>query len=397
MAPFSNPTSPTSSLPPLNRLSNCSLIQVVDALANLRALYFPSPLTESLRLQKNSKSYAHLIHDNSTPDSGYASAEEDDNDDDVPSLGEDEGNEALEILRADAFERSFAIKWLIGFAARSDTWIFSALEQEAEAYACAVDEAASLLTLFTGPEPEQAITRNFSFPSPGGQPVMIELNDAPLLSEDHTSVGLQSWASSILLAERLCANPGNFDLDGTAGGEGLRVLELGAGTGLLSIAVARIAASGQGRAPRPFIVATDFHPDVLANLQRNVDTNGNTQNILVHELDWSRPNLGSEPFDRPFDVILAADVVYESSHASWIADCVRKLLVRPTGILWMIIALRTSGRHEGLSSTVSEAFSNEEGGARLSILGVETLRRIDGHGRADEMGYELFKIGWVEG
>jgi len=389
MAQLSNPISPTASLPPLNRLSNCSLIQIGDALANLRTLYFPSPLMESLRVQKNTKPHAH--HDISAPDSGYASAEEDDDD---LFLGDDEGNEVLELLRADAFERAFAIKWLIGFTARSDAWISPVPENETEAYTCAVDEAASLLALFTGPEPEQAITRKFSFLASDSQPIEIELNDAPLLSEDHTSVGLQSWASSILLAERLCADPGKFNLDG---GEGLRVLELGAGTGLLSITLARIVASGQVRMPRPFIVATDFHPDVLANLQRNVDTNGDTQSILVREFDWSRPNIGVAPFDRLFDVILAADVVYEPLHASWIASCVTKLLARPTGVLWMIIALRSGGRHEGLSSTVVEAFSHEEDGARLCILEQETLRRIDGHGRADETGYELFKIGWVEG
>lgn len=391
MAQLSTPISPAASLPPLNRLSNCSLIQVVDALTNIRTLYFPSPLISSLRVQKNTK--PHALHDNSAPDSGYASAEGDDDDDDL-FLDDDEGNEALELLRADAFERAFAIKWLIGFTARSDGWISSVPEKETEAYTCAIDEAASLLALFTGPGPEQAITRKFFFQASDVQPIEIELNDAPLLSEDHTSVGLQSWASSILLAERLCASPGKFGLDG---GEGLRVLELGAGTGLLSITLARIVASGEFRIPRPFIVATDFHPDVLANLQRNVDTNGDTQSILVRELDWSRPNIGVGPFDRPFDVILAADVVYELPHASWISDCVTKLLARPTGVLWMIIALRSGGRHEGLSSTVVDAFFHEERGPRLSILEQETLRRIDGHGRADETGYELFKIGWVEG
>jgi predicted nicotinamide N-methyase len=397
MAQLFNPISPTVSLPPLNRLSNCSHTQVVDALANLRALYFPSPLMESLWLQTNSRpnaSLVHRVHDNSVPDSGYASAEEDDNE--IPFSDDDERSEALELLRVDVFERAFTIKWLIGFTARSDAWLFSASKEEIEAYMCAVDEAASLLALFTGPEPDQAITRNFSFPTRGGQPIEIELNDAPLLGEDHTAVGLQSWASSILLAERICANAGKFNLDVTRGG-GLRVLELGAGTGLLSISVARMAAHGRSLTPPPFIVATDFHPDVLANLQRNVDTNGDSNSIIVRELDWSRPNPGSTPFDRPFDVILAADVVYEPSHASWIADCVTKLLARPTGVLWMIVALRSGGRHEGLSSTVGEAFSREEGEARLSILNEETLRRIDGHGRADEMGYELFKIGWVEG
>ena len=395
MAKLSNPISPTLSLPPLNRLSNCSSKQVLDALAGLRVLYFPSPLVESLRLRNNSKQRAHLFCDISAPDSGYASAEDDDDD---TSSDVDERNEALELLRRDEFERAFAIKWLIGFTARSEAWISSVPEPETETYTCAVDEAVSLLALFTGSESEQAITRKFSFPVPGGQPVEVELNDAPLLSEDHTSVGLQSWASSILLAERLCASPGKYGLDlNTSGGGGLRVLELGAGTGLLSITVAQILARGQVRTPPPFIVATDFHPDVLANLQRNVDGNDDTQVIFVRELDWSQPNSSSAPFDRPFDVILAADVVYEPTHASWIANCVTKLLACPTGVLWMIIALRSVGRHEGLSFTVDDAFSLERDSIKLSILEKETLQRMGGHGRADEMGYELFKIGWAKG
>lgn len=341
----------------------------------------------------NSKPFS----DSSVPDSGYASAEDDDDDDGDDSSSDADGrNETLELLRTDELERAFAIKWLIGFTARSDVWISSAPESETESYTCAVDEVVSLLALFTGSESEQEITRKFSFQAPGGQLLEVELNDAPLLSEDHTSVGLQSWASSILLAERLCASPENYNLDPSTRGGGLRVLELGAGTGLLSITAARVLARGQVRSPPPFIVATDFHPDVLANLQRNVDSNDDTQGILVRELDWSQPNSSSAPFDQPFDVILAADVVYEPSHASWIANCVSKLLARPAGVLWMIIALRSGGRHEGLSSTVGEAFLLERGSVRLSILEKETLQRIGGHGRADEMGYELFKIGWAE-
>jgi predicted nicotinamide N-methyase len=385
-----DPVSPTASLPYLNRLSSYSLNDVTSALANLRGLYFPSQqLTEALRFRKSSKPY--LVHDNPVPDSGYASAEENDND---GAISDDE-DDVLGLLRSDEFERAFAIKWLIGFTTRSDSWISFMHESEAVACAHAIDEAASLLGLFTSLAPEQEITRRFSFQLRDGEPVQVELNDAPLVDEDHTSVGLQSWASSILLAERICANPSRFDLDATNRGESLRVLELGAGTGLLSITAARVLARVQSRTP-PLIVATDFHPDVLANLQRNVDTNDDARGVLVRELDWSKPNLDDAPLDQAFDVILAADVVYEPPHASWIANCVTALLARPAGVLWMIIALRTGGRHEGLSSTVVEAFSREQGGTKLAILEEETLRRIDGHGRADEMGYKLFKIGWVQ-
>ena len=385
MRQIASPISPTTGLPPLNQLSSYSPIDVASALANLRGLYFPSQqLTENLRFRKNSKS--HLVHNNAIPDSGYASAEE--NDSDAAVLNDED-----DVLRSDEFERTFAIKWLIGFTARSDSWLRFMHDSEAAACARVIDEAASLLGMFTGLAPEQEITRRFSFRLQDGGFVQVELNDAPLANEDHTSVGLQSWASSILLAERICANPSRFGLEAT--GESLRVLELGAGTGLLSITAAQILARAQTDTP-PIIVATDFHPDVLTNLQRNVDTNDDAGGILVRELDWSRPNLDDAPLDQAFDVILAADVVYEPPHAFWIANCVTALLARPTGVLWMIIALRAGGRHEGLSSTVVEAFSGGRSGAKLAILEEETLRRIDGHGRGDEMGYTLLKIGWVQ-
>src|SRR6266702_1734250 len=382
-----NPVSPTASLPPLNRLSGYSPNDVMSALANLRGLYFPSQqLIENLRFKKSSK--PRLIHDDAVSDSGYASAEENDDDGAVE-------DDVLGLLRSDEFEHAFTIKWLIGFTARSDSWISFMDDSEVVASARAIDEAASLLALFTNLGIEQNITRRFSFQLRNSEPVQVELNDAPLVDEDHTSVGLQSWASSILLAECMCANLSRFGLEATICGESLRVLELGAGTGLLSITAARILARAQSRSP-PLIVATDFHSDVLAHLQRHVDTNDNACGVLVWELDWSRPNLDDAPLEKAFDVILAADVVYEAPHASWIANCVAALLARPAGVLWMIIALRMGGRHEGLSSTVAEAFSRGPNGAELAILEEETLRRIDGHGRADEMGYKLFKIGWVQ-
>jgi len=83
MRQIASPISPTASLPPLNRLSSYSPIDVAGALANLRGLYFPSQqLTDTLRFRKNSK--RHVVHDNAIPDSGYASAEENDT---LPSSG----------------------------------------------------------------------------------------------------------------------------------------------------------------------------------------------------------------------------------------------------------------------------------------------------------------------
>ncbi|KAA1471589.1 hypothetical protein DENSPDRAFT_752379, partial [Dentipellis sp. KUC8613] len=405
------PTAPTSSLPPLARISQHSSAQVQAALDNLRTIYFPPPPptpARTIKVAKRNPKLAHLIHDASVPDSGYASAEDEEDAEET----RDE-NEELDILRSDAFERAFALKWLTGFAARADLWLDPAACPPADEgpRAALVDAAAALLAAFVGGEPEAAVTRAFSFPfgcsakeGEEGETISVELNDAPLLSEDHTSVGLQSWASSILLAERMAADPDSFGLGPRpiqAGRRERRILELGAGTGLLSIATAKILERHGETGAKATIVATDFHPDVLANLQANVDANFKWDPVDVRPLDWEHP-VYEEPFDVPFDIILAADVVYEPLHAAWIRGCVERLLVKPQGedgaggVFWMIIADRPSGRHAGLADTVFEVFPKSGGGEwDLVIVDVEQLEKQDGRGRADEGGYRLFKIGWA--
>ncbi|KAI0658414.1 putative methyltransferase-domain-containing protein [Cubamyces menziesii] len=400
------PTPPTSSLPPLAKLSSCTLAEISRAIDNLRAIYAtpPTPPKPTLSLPKPKALPKHLIHDNTVPDSGYASAEGED--DDCDSVSEDEEAEDqssfdLDLLRSDTFEREFVIRWLTGFTVRSDMWVYAPEDEaETDARASLVDAAASLLASFAGEEEEEDITRTFTFPTaPGVEPsaVHVELNDAPLLTDDHTSVGLQSWGSSILLAERMCLDPATFGLVHPAD-RPLRVLELGAGTGLLSIAAAKLLASS---ANIPEIVATDYHPLVLDNLRANVERNFSPSgpSVAVRPLDWQYP-VYEGLFATSFDVILAADVVYHPEHARWIKACVERLLMRNQGVFWLIIPIRPTGRHEGMSSTVEATFPRASAleakqGRELAILTVEELSKHNGIGRADEGGYRLYKIGWA--
>ena len=375
------------------------------------------------------------LRNKSVPDSGYASEEDFDNEDVEMSADLDFTNGSYDAtdndaLRADPFERTFAIKWLAGFISRSDVWISSSSDQndEDERYEI-MDDITSLLSAFAGEDlADQGLTRRFAFPlanadTNGDQEVNVELNDAPISNKDHTSVGLQSWASSSILAERMCTTPVEFGL-GCA--HEPRILELGAGTGLLSIVAAKLRGIIIPNS-NPEVVATDFHPDVLSNLLSNIQTNcpSSTDSLIeVRSLDWQHP-LYTFPLDSPFDIIFAADVIYHPDHAKWIKGCVERLLRRPHpqllsgtegGVFWLIIALRSTGRHEGLSDTVSEVFPDAlalraqglsrkkgcgDGGAvgewELAVLESEQVSKQQGLGRADESGYKLFKIGWVRG
>lgn len=406
------PVAPTSSLPPLSRITSISPAQVIQALDNLRAIYIdhiPSlPLREKAPPSKTRTLPKHLLHDTSVPDSGYASAEEDDDDDGEPGCSE----VAFDIdgLRADPFERDHAIRWLTSFTARSDIWMSASdSDADADARASLVDDAAALLGSFAGDEEEEeALTRSFSFRKGEGEgTVHVDLNDAPLLNDDHTSVGLQSWASAIILAERMCVAPSTFGLGAASlkTTQAPRILELGAGTGLLSIVAAKLSKSQDSMSPT--IVATDYHPSVLANLSINIGINfpsSSLSPVSVLALDWEHP-VYEGTLAAPFDIILAADCVYHPSHARWIRDCVADTLARPHGVFWMIMALRLTGRHEGMYETVEAVFpmagsatSEAEGrrdGLQLAILDVQHLERKQGVGRVDEGGYRLFKIGWV--
>ena len=96
------------------------------------------------------------------------------------------------------------------------------------------------------------------------------------------------WRSGVTLAR---------ELDGVALG-GLRVVELGCGLAVPSIAAARAGAA---------VLATDACAEALALAARNARANG--VHIETATVDWAEP--GDLVSTAPFDVVLAADVLYE--------------------------------------------------------------------------------------
>jgi predicted nicotinamide N-methyase len=96
------------------------------------------------------------------------------------------------------------------------------------------------------------------------------------------------WRSGVALAR---------ELDGPAL-RGRRVVELGCGLGLPSLAAARAGAS---------VLATDAEADALELVARNARENG--LRVETMRIDWSEPG---ELIPRaPFDLVVAADLLYE--------------------------------------------------------------------------------------
>ena len=93
---------------------------------------------------------------------------------------------------------------------------------------------------------------------------------------------------------------------------GARVVELGCGLGLPSLAAARAG----GR-----VLATDWAAPALDLLARNAERNG--VEVELARVDWREP---SALLDRaPFDHVLAADVLYERRNLEPLLDLLPRL------------------------------------------------------------------------
>lgn len=291
--------------------------------------------------------------------------------------------EDLDVIRSDAFERSYAIKWLTALVSRAG---------------CDGDEivtkhAASLLAICAGTASAGIFTRTFTFGT-----AHVQLRDVPLENHDYGSVGAQTWGGACVLADIIAECPHEFVW------ENIRVLELGAGTGLVSLVLAKLLQSTSAE-----IVATDFYPSVLTNLESNVSLNipsAGPVSVVAKFLDWSEVASSKDkallpPFNKPFDLIIGADIVYEAQHARWIKSCLERFLPHhplseshPQPLFHLVIPLRST--HVQESSTIEDVFqlsSKVETGGTLGILSKQTIVCDEFEKDGDDVEYAYYKIG----
>lgn len=107
------------------------------------------------------------------------------------------------------------------------------------------------------------------------------------------STGLTLWRAAPLLCEFLHDNAELV--------QGKRVLELGAGLGLVGILAEKLGATE--------VVLTDGDTDTLAQLRENVDSNG-CEKITCPQLRWGHRLPEFVSLHGEFDVLLAADIIY---------------------------------------------------------------------------------------
>jgi protein N-lysine methyltransferase METTL21A len=103
----------------------------------------------------------------------------------------------------------------------------------------------------------------------------------------HFPLWCKLWDASRMLAAFLARKPVD---------PAKRLIEIGAGLGLVSIAA---AAAGHD------IMLTEYNLDALEFARANAHINGLPQ-LVVQSLDWNRPDL-----DRKFDLLVGSEVVYK--------------------------------------------------------------------------------------
>lgn len=115
----------------------------------------------------------------------------------------------------------------------------------------------------------------------------------------HNQVGMTLWKAGLLL--------GDLGLHRSHLFRGRRVLELGSGTGITGLILAAVCHPSA-------LVMTDFHDQVLQNLEFNASVNVDSSSecdVVVRHLDWSTCSR-SAMRDLDADILIAADCTYST-------------------------------------------------------------------------------------
>ncbi|BFZ57448.1 hypothetical protein PYCC9005_004500 [Savitreella phatthalungensis] len=175
------------------------------------------------------------------------------------------------------------------------------------------DAASAALASNAGRTAVGCITRTFAL-SNGASLTLRE----PGLQGD--ALGLKTWLTSFLLAREL---PEIFSRSRDVR-EDTRICELGAGTGLVGMAIARYFPN----LATP-ILLTDYIDEILLNLRHNATHN--QISCTVAHLDWEDP-IGSV-IEGKFDLLVASDCIYTHDQPTLLLSAIDALAHDHTAIL----------------------------------------------------------------
>ena len=191
----------------------------------------------------------------------------------------------------------------------------------------------------------------------------IDLLEPSLTGDD---LGLKTWTSSLLLAKRLPLLRIYLPSEHQSGY--VRVLELGAGTGLVGIAAACLWSAA--------VTLTDL-PEIVPNLHGNVERN----EVLIHAhggttvvaaLDWSESRCPPLRLDGTYPIVIAADPIYSPEHPRMLVDTVNTWLDKTPDARFV------------LELPLRDGYEAERREVKVMLLRVGLQLEIEG----EELGYD---------
>ena len=171
-----------------------------------------------------------------------------------------------------------------------------------------MNSLSSLVSVPVPSELESAQQKTFvtytvsSFPSTSEVLPTITLYESRNLIAAAGTTGLRTWEAALHLGDYLCVHGGLV--------KGKSILELGAGTGYVSILCSKYLGTSH-------VLSTDGSEDVVTGLSTNFYLNGLQYDATIEakELKWGHALLGSEHpqwnAGRRVDIVLGADLTYD--------------------------------------------------------------------------------------
>lgn len=200
------------------------------------------------------------------------------------------------------------------------------------------------------PQAEAAMQKSIiSYFPPLDDALPILISESPQLLAAGSNVGMRTWDSCLRLAYFLCT-------DGQSLVKGQSVLELGAGTGMLSILCANYLGAQS-------VAATDGSLEIVASTQHNIALNSpaDSETVTAKALhfDWTEndtftQSLGLERIEEwpQYDLILGADIIYNSVYFEPLLDALETLLkVNDKTTILIAGPLRNATSYEGFLET----------------------------------------------
>ena len=229
---------------------------------------------------------------------------------------------------------------------------------------------------------------------PGDDHDVVLLRSVPKRQEAQSTVGFMLWGGAVVMLNFLHATTA-FITDLFP--RGARVLELGAGVGLVGLYVAaRFREVAQ-------VTLSDFHDDILRNLHNNIAINdiscghgssgaalqghkSSQSKVHVCHLDWDALELDAETHD----VILGTDLICCQANAVGVTRALQVLLSRPNGYA---LILNPSEHSRWAIGAFKEALNSPASGLRATITRIpKSSALLEGVHDKNDVEYELYYI-----